>query len=116
MKGFGFLFVLALGLNVHPEPRGQILFSALRYRPDAVSQIYLADVETSTLRLLVDDVRGTGGTASWSPDGMHIVYSDAAAGNYDVFTLDVPPGSDAPLPEPARLTETPADNIEDFDF
>ena len=109
VKGFVALLFLTLGLNVGSEPHGQILFSALRYQPDAVSQIYLADVETSDLRLLVDDVRGTGGVASWSPDGMHIVYSDALAGNYDVFTLDVPLDSNAVIPEPARLTETPAD-------
>lgn len=73
MKHFVILVLFSLKwAYAQPTIQGQILFTVTRTAPEAVTQLYLVDVETSELTLLVDRVWGAG---QWSPDGQRIVYS-----------------------------------------
>jgi hypothetical protein len=75
-----------------PDGR-QVAFAGLR---NAVSDIFVIDLETGAVKDLTDDAFGDYGP-TWAPDGKSIVYIARVSGNDKLFRIDIATGKKTQL-------------------
>lgn len=90
-----------------PSPDGKKI-AALRPAGEDLpaTNVYLADLDGTNRRCLVDAKTKFQRALSWSPDGNHVAYSAVKEGNYHIFSVDVRDGTTV------RLTQGDHDDIE----
>lgn len=71
------------------SPTGEMIAFAMAVdQPDAY-EVFLMDADGSNVRQLTRGVPGIGGSLDWSPDGKYLLMYAGAAGDKNIFLVDV---------------------------